>query len=125
MSQKKVLKKQDAAGATVQRLNHQCQRVAPLVPGNCFFIGTKSIYCLDLTDVTLAFENANSKLHDIVKLHKLFHPTIPDGRTWSKLGENGEHGKHQPDDLKHSIYDSNPGSPQNRKTSVETWSPRC
>ena len=40
-------------------------------------------------------------------LHELFHPAIPDGRTWSKLGEHGEHGKdgkHQPDDLKQSIY---------------------
>ena len=33
-------------------------------------------------------------------------------RTWSKLGEHGEHGlhrkdeKHQPDELKHSNYDS-------------------
>ena len=33
-------------------------------------------------------------------LHKLRHPAIPDGRTWSKLrkhgehGENGEHGEH-------------------------------
>ena len=26
-------------------------------------------------------------------LNKLFHPVIPDGRAWSKLGE---HGKHQP-----------------------------
>ena len=42
-------------------------------------------------------------------LHKLFHLAIPDGRTWSKLGQHGEHGKdgkHQPQDLKHSIYDS-------------------
>ena len=26
-------------------------------------------------------------------LYKLLHPAIPDGRTWSKLGEHGEHGK--------------------------------
>ena len=38
------------------------------------------------------------------------HPAIPDGRTWSRLGEHGEHGengkdgKHQPDNLKHSFY---------------------
>ena len=43
---------------------------------------------------------------------------IPDGRTWSKLGEHEEHGghrehgehgkdgKHQPDDMKHSISES-------------------
>ena len=43
---------------------------------------------------------------------------IPDGRTWSKLGEHEEHGghrehgehgkdgKHQPDDLKHSTNNS-------------------
>ena len=46
-------------------------------------------------------------------LYKLLHPAIPDGRTWSKLGEHeeqrerGEHGKdgkHQPDDIKHSFY---------------------
>ena len=47
--------------------------------------------------------------------YKLFHPAIPDGRTWSKLGEHGEHGEHgkhgkdskcsicQPDDSKHSL----------------------
>ena len=43
------------------------------------------------------------------------YPAIPDGRTWSKLGkhgeqrERGEHGKdgkHQPDGLKDSIFDS-------------------
>ena len=34
---------------------------------------------------------------------KLFHPAIPGGRIWRKLGEHGEHkeygkdGKHQPD----------------------------
>ena len=39
-------------------------------------------------------------------LQKLFHPAIPDGRTWSKFGEHGQHGehgkdgKHQPDDSK-------------------------
>ena len=39
------------------------------------------------------------------------HPAILDVRTWSKLGKHGErreHGKerkHQPDILKHSIYD--------------------
>ena len=46
---------------------------------------------------------------------KLLHPAILDGRTWSKLGEHREHGehgghgkdgKHQPDDLRYSIYDS-------------------
>ena len=39
-------------------------------------------------------------------------PAIPQGRTWSKLGEHGdgEHreygngGKHQPDGLKHSFF---------------------
>ena len=37
---------------------------------------------------------------------------MPDRRTWNKLGEPGEHrghekdGKYQPDELKHSIYDS-------------------
>ena len=37
---------------------------------------------------------------------------IPHGKTWSNLGEHGEQekhrkkGKHQPDDLKHSTYDS-------------------
>ena len=42
----------------------------------------------------------------------MFHPAILDWKTWSELGEHGEHGehgkdgKHQPDDLKHSIYDS-------------------
>ena len=45
-------------------------------------------------------------------LHKLFYPAISDERTWSNLGEHGEHrerrehGKDQPNDLKHSIYDS-------------------
>ena len=42
-------------------------------------------------------------------LYKLVNPSIPDGRTWTKLGEHGEHGKdgkHQPADLKYSIYDS-------------------
>ena len=42
-------------------------------------------------------------------LYKSVHPSIPDGRTWTKLGDHGEHGKdgkHQTDDLKHSIYDS-------------------
>ena len=37
------------------------------------------------------------------------YPAISDGRTWSKLGEQGEHGKdgkHRSDDLKNSIYDS-------------------
>ena len=32
---------------------------------------------------------------------------IPDGRTWSKLGEHEEHGghrEHQPDDLKNLIH---------------------
>ena len=46
-------------------------------------------------------------------LHKLFHPAIPNERTWSNLGEHGEHrerrepgkeAKHQSNDLKHSIY---------------------
>ena len=45
--------------------------------------------------------------------HKLFHPVIPNGRTWSKLGEYGEYGEHgahgkykknQTDDLKQSVY---------------------
>ena len=26
-------------------------------------------------------------------LYRLLHPAIPDGRTWSKLGGQGEHGK--------------------------------
>ena len=26
-------------------------------------------------------------------LHKLFHPTIRDGSTWSKFGARGEHGE--------------------------------
>ena len=42
-------------------------------------------------------------VRDASGLQKLFHPAIPDGRTWSKFGEHGEHGKdgkHQPDDLK-------------------------
>ena len=45
-------------------------------------------------------------------LYKLFNPAIPDGRSWSNLGEHGEHGKHgkdgklQLDDLEQSIYDS-------------------
>ena len=45
-------------------------------------------------------------------LYRLLHPAIPDGRTWSKLGEHGEYGEHtentekmEPDDLKQSIYD--------------------
>ena len=33
-------------------------------------------------------------------LQKLLHPAIPDGRTWSKFGEHGKDGKHQPDDSK-------------------------
>ena len=42
----------------------------------------------------------------------MFYPATPDGKTRSELGEHGEHGehgkdgKHQPQDLKHSIYDS-------------------
>ena len=42
----------------------------------------------------------------------MFHPAIPDGKTWSELGEHGEHGEHgkdgkyQRDDLKHYICDS-------------------
>ena len=36
----------------------------------------------------------------------LFHPSIRDVRTWSKLGEHGKDGKYQPDDSKHYIYDS-------------------
>ena len=44
-------------------------------------------------------------------LYKLFHTAIPEGRTWSKLGEHEEHrqykgGKHQPGDLKHSIQNN-------------------
>ena len=43
----------------------------------------------------------------VIGLQKLWNPAIPDGKTWSKFGEHGEHGKdgkHQPDDLKQSIY---------------------
>ena len=42
----------------------------------------------------------------------MLHPAIPDGRAWSNMGEHGEPGehgkggKHQPDHLKHSLYDS-------------------
>ena len=36
-------------------------------------------------------------------LYKLCHPSILDGRTWSKLGE---HGEYQPGDQKHSIHES-------------------
>ena len=42
-------------------------------------------------------------------LHKLWNPTFPDGEIGGKFGEHGEHGqdgKHQPGDLKYSIYDS-------------------
>ena len=42
----------------------------------------------------------------VIGLQKLWNPAIPDGKTWSKFGEHGEHGidgKHHPDDLKHSI----------------------
>ena len=34
------------------------------------------------------------------RLHKFWNSAIPDGRTWSKFGERGEHEKdekHQPD----------------------------
>ena len=27
-------------------------------------------------------------------LYILLHPAIPDGRTWSKLGEHGKYGEH-------------------------------
>ena len=40
-------------------------------------------------------------------LYKLFHPAIPDGRTWSKFGEHGQDGEHDP------------GTAQNGKTSTE------
>ena len=40
-------------------------------------------------------------------LYKLFHPAIPDGRTWSKFGEHGQDGDHDP------------GTAQNGKTSTE------
>ena len=43
----------------------------------------------------------------ITALYKLFHPTIPDGRTWSKFGEHGQDGEHDP------------GTAQNGKTSTE------
>ena len=43
-------------------------------------------------------------------LHKLWIPAILDYQTWSlennEIGEHGKDGKHQPDDLKHSISDS-------------------
>ena len=29
-------------------------------------------------------------------LYKMFHPAIPDRRTWSKLGEHGQDGEHDP-----------------------------
>ena len=52
------------------------------------------------------------KLHTNATGNKLLHPSNPDGKTWNKLGGNGEHGehgkdgKHQPDDLKHYIHES-------------------
>ena len=51
----------------------------------------------------------SSRLLLLPGLPKLFHPAIPDGRTWRKFGEHGQHGehgehgkdgKHQPDDSK-------------------------
>ena len=39
------------------------------------------------------------------RLHKFCNLAILDGRTWSKFGELGKNGKHQPDDLKHSLCD--------------------
>ena len=30
-------------------------------------------------------------------VQKSFHPTIPDGSTWSKFGARGEHGEHGKD----------------------------
>ena len=52
--------------------------------------------------------------------HKLCHPAIPVGWTWSKLGK---HGKHQLDDLEHSIYDSKHSSYDSMRTLSDLWMP--
>ena len=40
----------------------------------------------------------------------MFYPAIPDGKTWSELGEHGEHGEHENmemmENINHSIFSS-------------------
>ena len=63
-------------------------------------------------------------LHEKYESYNLYwnlcHPDIPDGRTRSKLGK---HGKHQLDDLEHSIYDSNHSSYDSMRTLSDLWMP--
>ena len=49
-------------------------------------------------------------------LYKLCHPSILDGRTWSKLGE---HGEHQPGDSKDSTDGRTDGRSKNHN--MRTW----
>ena len=75
------------------------------LPISCLWLILKGLHIEKEERVALIIWKRSTSLSS--GLYKLFHPVIPDGRTWSRLGEHwvhrvhGEHGKdgkHQPDD---------------------------